>query len=70
MFFPVEGINNYFLFQRFSHFAKSGGESFMMGQVDTNVPDSDRIRIVVCHGLMFLWPPTRIEIQFACVCIY
>lgn len=42
----------------------------MMGQVDTNVPDSDRIRIVVCHGLMFLWPPTRIEIQFACVRIY
>ncbi|XP_025086940.1 sorting nexin lst-4-like [Pomacea canaliculata] len=33
-------------FNRFSHFAKSGGESFMMGQVDTNVPDSDRIRIV------------------------
>ena len=32
---------------RFSSFAKTGGEAFLMGQVDVNVPESDRIKIVV-----------------------
>ncbi|KAK7099096.1 sorting nexin lst-4-like [Littorina saxatilis] len=33
-------------FNRFSSFAKTGGDAFLMGQVDTNVPESDRIKIV------------------------
>lgn len=33
-------------FNRFSHFAKSGGEAFLMGQADERVPESDRIKIV------------------------
>ncbi|GFS07825.1 sorting nexin [Elysia marginata] len=33
-------------FNRFSHFAKSGGEAFLMGQGEERVSDSDKIRIV------------------------
>ncbi|KAK7488820.1 hypothetical protein BaRGS_00019955 [Batillaria attramentaria] len=33
-------------FNRFSTFAKTGGEAFLMGEVDKNVPESDRIRII------------------------
>ncbi|KAI8783952.1 sorting nexin-33 [Biomphalaria glabrata] len=32
-------------FSRFSHFAKSGGEAFLMGQTEDKVADSDKIRI-------------------------
>ena len=32
---------------RFSHFAKSGGEAFLMGQGEERVSDSDKIRIIV-----------------------
>ncbi|RUS75446.1 hypothetical protein EGW08_016796 [Elysia chlorotica] len=33
-------------FNRFSHFAKSGGEAFLMGQGEERVSDSDKIRII------------------------
>ncbi|XP_050404479.1 sorting nexin lst-4 isoform X2 [Patella vulgata] len=33
-------------FNRFSHFAKLGGEAFMMGQVNADVPESDLIKII------------------------
>ena len=35
---------------RFSTFAKTGGEAFLMGQDDVHVPESDRIRIIVRNG--------------------
>ncbi|KAL8614292.1 hypothetical protein ACOMHN_007630 [Nucella lapillus] len=33
-------------FNRFSTFSKTGGDAFLMGVVDFNVPESDRIKIV------------------------
>ncbi|CAG5121777.1 unnamed protein product, partial [Candidula unifasciata] len=33
-------------FNRFSHFAKSGGEAFLMGLSNDRVPESDKIKIV------------------------
>ena len=43
------GFGNYFYvcMCRFSSFAKTGGEAFLMGQVDVSVPESDRIKIIV-----------------------
>ncbi|BFZ15586.1 hypothetical protein BsWGS_18625 [Bradybaena similaris] len=33
-------------FNRFSHFAKSGGEAFLMGQTNDKVPECEKIKIV------------------------
>ncbi|GFN87287.1 sorting nexin [Plakobranchus ocellatus] len=42
-------------FNRFSHFAKSGGEAFLLGQTEERVSDSDKIRIVeTADGPMWL----------------
>ncbi|XP_059166546.1 sorting nexin lst-4-like [Physella acuta] len=42
-------------FSRFSHFAKSGGEAFLMGQAVEKVNDSERIKIIeTADGPMWL----------------
>ena len=34
---------------RFSNFSKLGGDAFLMGQVESNVPESDQIMICVSY---------------------
>jgi len=40
-------LNIQIIYYRFSHFAKAGGEAFIMGQISVNVSENDMITITV-----------------------